>query len=278
MILTFLLIILLILSIIVLYFCNKIEKFENSEKKIIVVQADNRPEFPLLQLTRKVNEKYCNFLNYKYEFIKLDSKIYDENKYHPAVGKIFVINDLLLKNDINTIIIFLDSDAWVDNPHHLKDMIAKLKETNKSGCFSRDPYIHSNTYINSGSFIIVVNEFTRNMYKEIIKYVEDDESHHSDHPYDQYYISNTIYKYKDEFNIYIPPVLNTPTGSVLKHNWFKLNFNNYLQRKIDNEIKEKPAETLDLDKLLDDKIFPNVYEDERYHYHYDKWTDDTVSY
>jgi hypothetical protein len=38
---------------------------------------------------------------------------------------------------------------------------------------------------------------------------------------DQYYISNFVLKNKDDFIIFVPEVLNTPFGKILRHNWCK---------------------------------------------------------
>jgi hypothetical protein len=58
----------------------------------------------------------------------------------------------------------LDSDAWIQNGYWLNDIINNLiNNYEKHGCFSRDPYIKINTFINSGSFIIKNNDFIKEL-------------------------------------------------------------------------------------------------------------------
>ena len=89
--------------------------------KVCVIQTDNRPNLKYLELTKFVNTKFCESLNYKYEFILFSNSDY-ETEYHPATKKILIINTLL---GISTddIIIFLDSDAWIQNPSWLNEIV-----------------------------------------------------------------------------------------------------------------------------------------------------------
>jgi len=79
----------------------------------------------------------------------------ESNKYkniHPATAKIFIVNDFIQKST-DDILVFLDSDAWIQNGFWLNEIIHNLlKDDSKNGCFSRDPYVKHNTFINSGSF------------------------------------------------------------------------------------------------------------------------------
>jgi hypothetical protein len=104
----------------------------------------------------------------------------------------------------------------------LNDIINNLINNREiQGCFSRDPYVKKNTFINSGSFIIKNNDFTKKMYNTLIKDLYNNNSYHNEWPYDQYYISKYIFENKENFTIFIPDILNTPIGKVLRHNWLK---------------------------------------------------------
>jgi hypothetical protein len=59
------------------------------------------------------------------------------------------------------------------------------------------------------------------MYSDIIIQLNTNTEYHNKWPYDQFYISNFIFENKDKFNIFVPDILNTPDGKVLRHNWFK---------------------------------------------------------
>ncbi len=127
-----------------------------------------------------------------------------------------------LQSSTDDMIIFLDSDAWIQNKYWLKNILDYLNRMNEyNGAFSRDPYSIKNTYINSGSFILKVNDFTKEMYKNLIIELDDETEQNNIWPYDQYFISDYVYKNKDKFLIFVPTVLNTPDGRVLRHNWFK---------------------------------------------------------
>jgi len=187
--------------------------------KICILQTDNRLNLDYLLLSQKVNKNCCEYFNYSYEFIENKNNEYIQ--MHPATKKIFIVNKFLIYSDYD-VIVFLDSDAWVQDGYLLNEMIINLvNNSNKHGCFSRDPYINYNTYINSGSFIIKNNEFIKNMYNTIINQLANNKTYYNKWPYDQFYISNYIFKNKDLFNIFIPDILNTPLGKVIRHNWCK---------------------------------------------------------
>lgn len=106
---------------------------------IYVLQTDNRPSLDYLLRTQEVNKKFCDMLGYHYLFIELDNNKY--GNIHPATKKINIINDFLQDTTCD-IIVFLDSDAWIQNGYWLNDIIRNLiKNDKKQGCFSRDPYV-----------------------------------------------------------------------------------------------------------------------------------------
>ena len=243
----------------------------NMEKiKVLLFQTDNRRDLDYLGLTKKVNEESVKYLNreqekieYLYLFYLMENSDYEN--LHPATGKINVVNKLLngnIASEMNPdIIVFLDSDAWIQNPFYLHDLIQLLLESgeNKQGCFSRDPYLSRNDYINSGSFIIKKNEYMRTMYKEIKNTLNIDSSHHHGWSYDQYYISREIYKRKDDFLIFTPPIINTPEGQIIRHHWYKTHTmygDLYHLLDIHNPYV-KPNEPFSFSDKMDDRPYPN---------------------
>lgn len=57
----------------------------------------------------------------------------------------------------------------------MNDIIHNLiNNEEKQGCFSRDPYVKKNTFINRGSFILKINKFTKDFYNELIMNLEND--------------------------------------------------------------------------------------------------------
>tara|TARA_B110001469_G_scaffold64555_1_gene61829 strand:- start:12182 stop:13720 length:1539 start_codon:yes stop_codon:yes gene_type:complete len=235
--------------------------FKNLDINIFIIQTDNRLDLDYLLLSQKANKKSADYLNYNYKFIKIDLDKY--LNIHPAIIKIYIINDLLNSLNKNDIIIFLDSDAWIHNQDKIKNIIDLLKFNNKKyGCFSRDPlpfcpdklpkFKYNNTFINSGSFIIKVNTFTINMYKYIIKILNKDKRYINMWPYDQFYISNFILKNKNFFYIFKHDIINCPWGKIIKHNWWKnLNMYKELNNIIENDIKKDNNEFI-LSQILDD--------------------------
>ena len=230
--------------------------------RVCVLQSDNRPKLNYLLLSQKVNKKCCNLLDYTYSFILINNNEY--KNMHPATKKIHIINNFLNNFELSKkfdILVFLDSDAWIQNSNALNDIINNLiKNHNKHGCFSRDPYINYNTFINSGSFILKINNYTIKMYKDIINNLNHDLKYRNSWPYDQYYISKYIFENKENFNIFIPEILNTPDGKVLRHNWWKnkkmYNDLNYLI-SLDPEIIKK-EKTIDFHNYFDKNCFPNL--------------------
>ena len=207
---------------------SELSKLSNS---ICIIQADNRePESFYLEKTMIVNKRAALRLKYDYEFIKFDN----ENNIHPATLKIKIINNVL-KNTKYEIIIFIDSDAWCNDLINLNNIVNYLINSKKHGCYSRDPLPydpekkpwlpmdinHNNTYINSGVFILKVNDYTKKMYDNLENELINDSNYINLWPYDQYYISNFVYKNRNDFFIFDFTILNTPDGKVIRHNWFK---------------------------------------------------------
>jgi hypothetical protein len=233
---------------------------------ILIVQTDNRTEVDYIGLTKLLNTRTVEYMNnnsyfsnihYRYEFIHMKESYYNNN--HPACGKIFVMDELLntIEDDI---IVFLDTDAWIQNCYYLHDMCTLLESTeNKNGCFSRDPYVGKNTYINSGSFLIKVNDFNRNLYKEIKETFSNNDIKHTTWPYDQYYIGDIIFKYREQFIVFLPDILNTSYGSVLRHNWWKnQNLFSDLYELLDiNKPWKEPDQKMDFTDKLDTYEYPN---------------------
>ena len=240
-----------------------------SKPKVLIVQTDNRNNVDYLGLTKLANSRTVQYMQkaenlqdieYRYEFVDMTPEYYEN--MHPATGKINVMNHLLqtIQDDI---IVFLDSDAWIQTPDYLHQLLLRLANSSENGCFSRDPYLIKNDYINSGSFLLKVNDFTRMLYQEIIEKLNSDSSHHMEWTYDQYYISRTIYKYKEHFLVFIPHVINTPHGEVLRHNWwksYKLFSDLYAILDV-NKPYQPPTELYDFEKQIDNECWPNVNDD-----------------
>ena len=213
-----------------------------------VLQTDNRPSLDYLQQTMKVNQHYSKMNDYRYIFKEM--KVVGD--FHPALYKIMVVNEFLSANcfEEDDILIFLDSDAWIFNPVMLTKLLVSFPSS-KHGVFSRDPYAKSNTYINSGSFIIRINEHTKEMYSTLEKQAREDRSYSWKWPYDQWYISNYIYKHRDKFVICKPDIVNTPIGKIIRHSWIK-NFSTCHVQE-DHSI-------FDLSEYIDEECFPNTLE------------------
>ena len=214
---------------------------------ICIIQTDNRdPESFYLKKTMIVNKKAAEKLNFDYEFIKFEN----ENKFHPATLKIKIINNLI-KNTKYEIIIFMDSDAWVHDVINLNNIVNYFKNCDKVACYSREPppfkpekepnlsfdMNHNNTYINSGVFLIKVNDYIKKMYNYLENQLINDQRYINWWPWDQYYISKFVYKNKNNFLILTSNILNTPGGEIIRHNWLKDNLmHDNLDYLIKNEI------------------------------------------
>lgn len=244
---------------------------------VVLIQADNRVAFdegkvfPIPQhywygpLTINVNKKACEHLKYEYRFIHIDEKMINfcmelkpkTTKWHMAFVKIYIVDELLKETDAD-VLVFLDSDAWVQNCNYLNQLICKLiDEKTKIGCFSRDPYCQKNTYVNSGSFILKVNDSTRKMY-DTIKYNYANFPMGNIYPGgDQLYISDYVYNNKKDYFIFDPTILNSPVGKILRHNWGKDHRINEDTKLLMNEDFENQPNYLNLDKYLDNKPWPN---------------------
>jgi len=229
--------------------------------KICVLQTDNRPTLDYLLKTQEVNKMFCNYLNYDYSFIEFDNNEYQN--IHPCNKKIHIVNSFL-QNNLCDILIFLDSDAWIQNGYWLNHLINKLNNDNSiHGCFSRDPYVLKNTFINSGSFIIKNNDFIKQIYKNAIYELSNNTYYHNTWPYDQYYISKQIFENKDKFYIFIPDILNTPFGKIIRHNWLKnekMYHDLYNLTLLNKEALISNNESINIEECFDREPFPNINE------------------
>ena len=98
------------------------------------------------------------------------------------------------------------------------------------------------------------------MYNKLIYKLYENSRYHNSWPYDQYYISNYIYENKETFIIFVPDILNTPFGKVLRHNWLKNNrmYNDLTQLNKDIDKSLIVNSNFELTKYLDNKPFPNI--------------------
>jgi len=245
--------------------------------KVCILQCDNRPlENTCIGLNSSINQLSSHHLNSKnlkceYEFIKLDNKKYD---LCLKTVKLYVVNEWLQSANAD-ILIFLDTDAWIQNLDYLYQLLMNLSnDPMKHGCFSRDPYIQINTYINSGSFILKVNDFTKKMYTTIITRLNNDIRLNLYNKYssrgweDQFYVSNYVYEHRDDFFIFRPEILNTPHGILLRHNWLKnqkmINDMMKIYTRLHNtpvvEHRVNPENSFNFKNYYDKEIYPNVDE------------------
>ena len=241
------------------------------KKHILIFQTDNRTDVDYVFLSGLLNTRTVQYINnnpeyfldynYSYQNLVMQPQHYSDLGIHPACGKILVIEELLRLTNAD-IIVFLDGDAWIQNCYHLHDLIKYMISENKNGVYSRDPYVLKNTYINSGSFILMVNDFTRQMYSEIKNELLNDTSYQNEWPYDQVYVSQKIYDNREKFVIFVPDMTNTPYGLVLRHNWYKNQkmFADMYDLLDVNKPWSEPIEKFDFSSKLDNNPWPNLEE------------------
>jgi hypothetical protein len=246
----------------------------SAQTKVIIVQTDNRLDplpypFEYIPLSIEVNKKICLYLGYEYQFIPMIPE-HCEGK-HPSYGKIPVVYEFIqtklkeLENTNHTcIMVFLDTDAWIQNPHLLQDLVQQLSEnTEKHGCFSRDPYIRKNTFVNSGSFLLKIDDCALKMYEALVKHVSNHPEEWNQWPWDQISFSQYIYENRDNYSIFVPDILNSGYGKVLRHNWNKcsIKMREDLYSHLCNPILENDQNSdWKWESVLDDKEYPNPNE------------------
>ena len=247
--------------------------------KVLIVQADDRPHLDYANLSRLTNDKQLTFLqDYPDKYNKIEFEISNQLlpphhlpppqetiTLHPATAKIPFMRDLLNSNTTHDYVIFLDSDAWIQTVEYVYELILYLHyQPDKYGCFSRDPYVKKNTYINSGSFILKICPYTRDLYEKIYQRVLEDPTHHHTLYYDQNYISDIIYENRDQFVIFKPDVINTPDGKIMRHNWWKNHYMYVCMYQIVDSFFLKthtqPTQAFNFNKELDKEPYPNPNE------------------
>jgi hypothetical protein len=253
-------------------------------KKVLVLQCENRTTLDYLGLTKRSLEYMINYSNmnenmsgyvYEYKYMNVDDRYcyLDGKPIHPACAKVNIIKEVLENTDAYYLV-FLDSDAWINDIHRLHyllkmmDSTSNSKYSNKHGAISRDPYRKRNTYINSGSFLLKVGDYTRNMYAELVEMMRRDDSHLTEWTYDQHYISQYIMEHKDDFIVFVPNIMNTPSGIILRHNWYKThrlytdlyNILDVLYQSVELNQPFTISE-LDVDGHIDTAPYPNIMEE-----------------
>jgi hypothetical protein len=228
--------------------------------------------FDYIQLSLRGNVKVCELMGWEHVYQDMIPKHYHE-KNHPALGKIYVVAEWLQEilsasrasgkqHEPASYMVFLDTDAWVQDAARLQQLVKEMEETGKQGAYSRDPYVRINTYINSGSFILKIDEYALKMYQTLIAKVQADPSHLHEWPWDQYYISQYVWEHRADFLIFKPDILNTGYGKILRHNWHKTS------RKIRDDlfflcnfpIILDPSAKGVVEHELDDGDYPNLEE------------------
>ena len=254
-----------------------------TDPSVTILQTDNRINDEMVKLSIKINQNACKSLNYNYQFINVLDIINKYNINHTwdkmtyMIAKIYLLFDFMetCKTDF---IIFLDSDAWIQEKYWLDSLLNKLHNSNLNGAFSRDPYVKDATFINSGSFILKVNDYNKNMYKNIINeyqlanknnYLNDlnfilDKNDTNDNFKkvfgDQYFISYYVFNNKKDFFIFKPTVLNTPDGVILRHHWWK---HIKLYSDANDILKDDyifKRDTFNFDEHLDNEQYPSYAE------------------
>ena len=186
---------------------------------VFVYQCDNRPSLDYLQRTRKVNETMCKLKGYTYIFEDLTK--YIKENMHPACSKIYAVNELLKTLNNDDIIVFLDSDAWIQNHHNLELIITYLKNSEFICCISKDNTKGPELHVNSGSFILKKNKETVQMYNYLENRLNTDPIYHNIWGYDQGYITEYVRENLDKVAVFSIHILNGPSGNTLRHNWKK---------------------------------------------------------
>ena len=93
----------------------------------ILLQFDNRTDIDFIKKNQEINQLACKEANIDYQFLDLNTKYtYQQNVVGSTIEKLFIISDFIQKSS-HDILIFLDSDAWIQNPSALLDLIQKLK-------------------------------------------------------------------------------------------------------------------------------------------------------
>ena len=209
--------ILLIFAIVILILAHV---YFRQKRKVIIIQCDNRSS-DYIELSKKVNTLAASKLNYEYTFLNVDMNKYKDKDVHPATAKIYVVEELFTKYPKDTILIFLDTDAWIRDLNSVDSIVKTVSKSDKLGCCVRDPYHTKNTYINSGVFIIKLNDEMHSIYKKIKNEVDINPEYKKKWPFDQFYISNYIHENRNRFIILKPIAINTPKGKFIVHDWYK---------------------------------------------------------
>lgn len=193
--------------------------------------SDYRPSYqmskniPYYAVTSLINKAKANKIGIDYEWFNVTKEDYGEK--HPSWAKFAIVNKLL--NDEKyakyKIFIYLDTDAWIRDEQTFMDLINYLDNNeNFNFIFSRDPAWPGNTYINAGCIFIKNNDYSRNFYKNIAEDIPKFSEFYNKAFTDQSMLSVYIVRNLKKSLILKDHILNTPIGSVVRHDWWKNDF------------------------------------------------------
>jgi hypothetical protein len=186
--------------------------------RVLLYQCDDREPVGFIALTCAVNAQHASAMRWGYRFDRMvTEKGYDSKSY-----KIFQTRTMLREaHGAYDFVVFMDTDAWVESAPTLRWMVDTLAQ-DRQGVFSRDPYVRGNTFVNSGSFVLRVNEYTLRMYDRLAGAMARRARRRKSYRWhDQELVSRFVHTHRNDFDVYEPDVVNTPVGKVIRHSWIK---------------------------------------------------------
>ncbi|AAC96428.1 hypothetical protein PBCV1_A060L [Paramecium bursaria Chlorella virus 1] len=233
--------------------------------KVFVVQADNRPDHPMVVATRSLNSRICNIKGWTYRFIDISPHIRDDES--PIMTSWRVKADVVDELDPDTIVVYLDTDAWIQHTADLELLMQDLLDNGKDGAFSRDLYVKDHCIANCGSFFALASPYFKDILKEFVRRADANELIHGVEKtkawYDMYLFQEYILKSPERFSIYIPDILNTPQGKVIRHNWmsqFKCSIPQEIEciHRLDDTqlVNQETSLPMDRSSIIDTVPFP----------------------
>ncbi|MEI6667419.1 MAG: hypothetical protein WCP29_04620 [Acidobacteriota bacterium] len=180
---------------------------------------------------------------------------------HVTWGKIRVLLDFMTSHPEADVVAFLDSDAFIRDERRFVALADALRAApGRHGVLSRDPLMPKNTFINTGCLMLKNTAFARGFLETVWNDVEQRPQYRRDWPHEQYSASQFVLNHREAFYVCRTAVLNTPCGEIVRHAWWKHQFQEIAQDELFASVASlhfpdlaaaEPPVAFDLATLLD---------------------------
>ncbi len=206
-----------------------------------------------------INRLKCEAIGCQHHVLPIRAE--DHPNRHVTWGKISVLQSFLRAHPEAETVVFLDADAFIRDEVAFLALVEALQAApDKHVALSRDPLVPRNSYINTGCVILKNSDFTRKFLDTVWNAVEARPQYRFEWPCEQAAASDFVRQNREYFLVCKITALNTPCGDIVRHVWWKNQFNELAEEELKVTVAKRvcadlvqtlKAHVFDLAELLD---------------------------